>query len=693
MKRNNIKRYIIFLFAMMMLLSQTLSNVVIAAEDTSYGYTILGEEVPAPNAYELERSVRASDLGLDSLASMSDIFYRNGKIYITMTGKVVITDSDFTHGEIISTYKRGSQDSAVKNPTGIFVTKDNHIYIAEQDAGEIVEFDENHNFVRAIGRPDITGLTFTYAPTKVVVDEVGRIYVKAKSIYEGIIELSPEGEFNRFLRANEVNPSITDRFYRMIATEEQISRMQLWLPTDYSDLALDKDGFLFATVNDSSSSEPVRKLNSKGKDVMPESDFEPRPMGDFKAGSSLSLLSSVACAEDGRFAVLDVNNSRVFVYSEDAHLMYILGGSGRTKGNLNSPIDLAFMNDKILVVDLVTQTIEVYQETEYGALINSALNDQASYNYEAAYEKWNDVLKINPNFYYANLGIAKYQLRQGMYQRAMENFEKGGVRNYYSIAYSYVRDNWMNNNFARIISIIALIVVLVIAKKIYRHFRPKQGPLKGKVWDILRKIKYEAVTWPMKVFSTPFKAFDAVKMDKDGSVVMCVIILIAFAWVSLIKERYTGFLVAFVDKDNINPVMVMASAVLPYLIFIVSSWAVGVLVNGKGNMVDIFKVISYSLYPVVILNLVGTLLSNIVTEDEAALVSGIFVVAYVFFVFYAFIGLIMVHQYTFTKNVGAILLSFVAMLIIIFITLLLVTLLSGFITDIVTIFNEFKMLM
>ena len=59
--------------------------------------------------------------------------------------------------------------------------------------------------------------------------------------------------------------------------------------------------------------------------------------------------------------------------------MYILGGSGRTKGNLNSPIDLAFMNDKILVVDLVTQTIEVYQETEYGALINSALNDQASY--------------------------------------------------------------------------------------------------------------------------------------------------------------------------------------------------------------------------------------------------------------------------------------------------------------------------
>lgn len=693
MKKNNIKKYIIFLFAMMILLSQALSNVVIAADDGGYSYTIWGEDVPSPNAYELERSVRASDLGVDSLASMSDIFYRNGKIYLTMAGKVVITDSDFSHGEIISNYKRGSEDSAVKNPTGIFVTEDDHIYIAEQDAGEIVEFDENHNFVRAIGTPEIVGLDVTYAPTKVVVDEVGRIYVKAKSVYEGIIELDPQGDFNRFVGANEVQPSLTDRFYRMIATEEQISRMQLWLPTDYSDLALDKDGFLFATVNDTSSSEPVRKLNSKGEDVMPESDFEPRPKGDFVGANSLSLLTSVTCAEDGRFAVLDANNSRVFVYSEDAHLMYIIGGSGRTKGNLNSPVDLTFMDDKLLVIDLVTQTVEVYKETEYGALINSALNDQAVYNYEAAYQKWADVLKINPNFYYANLGIAKYQLRQGMYKEAMENFEKGGVRNYYSIAYSYVRDNWMNDNFTIIIGVIVFLVILMIAKKVYRRFKPKGAPLQGKIWDILRKIKFEAVTWPMRVFSTPFKAFDAIKTDKEGSVGMCVVICIAFAWVSLVKTRYTGFLVSFVDVENINPIMIMASSILPYLIFIIGSWAIGVLVSGKGTMADIFKVISYSLYPVVIFNLIGTLLSNIVTEDEAALVSGLFIVAYVFFVFYAFIGLIMVHQYTFTKNVGTIVLSFVAMLIIVFVALLLVTLLSGFITDIVTIFTEFKMLM
>lgn len=693
MKKNNIKKYIIFLFAMMILLSQALSNVVIAADDGGYSYTIWGEDVPSPNAYELERSVRASDLGVDSLASMSDIFYRNGKIYLTMAGKVVITDSDFSHGEIISNYKRGSEDSAVKNPTGIFVTEDDHIYIAEQDAGEIVEFDENHNFVRAIGTPEIVGLDVTYAPTKVVVDEVGRIYVKAKSVYEGIIELDPQGDFNRFVGANEVQPSLTDRFYRMIATEEQISRMQLWLPTDYSDLALDKDGFLFATVNDTSSSEPVRKLNSKGEDVMPESDFEPRPKGDFVGANSLSLLTSVTCAEDGRFAVLDANNSRVFVYSEDAHLMYIIGGSGRTKGNLNSPVDLTFMDDKLLVIDLVTQTVEVYKETEYGALINSALNDQAVYNYEAAYQKWADVLKINPNFYYANLGIAKYQLRQGMYKEAMENFEKGGVRNYYSIAYSYVRDNWMNDNFTIIIGVIVFLVILMIAKKVYRRFKSKGALLQGKIWDILRKIKFEAVTWPMRVFSTPFKAFDAIKTDKEGSVGMCVVICIAFAWVSLVKTRYTGFLVSFVDVENINPIMIMASSILPYLIFIIGSWAIGVLVSGKGTMVDIFKVISYSLYPVVIFNLIGTLLSNIVTEDEAALVSGLFIVAYVFFVFYAFIGLIMVHQYTFTKNVGTIVLSFVAMLIIVFVAMLLVTLLSGFITDIVTIFTEFKMLM
>lgn len=689
-----IKRGAVLLLAVMILTGISPAVTVLASDNGgSYLYDIWGEAVPAPAAYELERSLRASDLGVESLAGMTDIFYRNGRVYITMSEKIVITDSGFQGREIISEYKRGTETFKIKAPTGIYVTEDDHIYIAEQEAGEIVEFDDNHQFVRALLKPEIRGMSITYAPSKLVVDSVGRIYVKAKSVYEGLIELDPEGNFNRFVGANEVKPSVIERFYRMIATEEQVKRMQMWLPTDYSDIAIDRDGFIFATVNDVASSEPVRKLNSRGKDVMPEpGKHPPRPMGDTKGSKSVSLLAGVTCSEDGRFAVLDTNNSKIFVYGEDAGLMYILGGSGKTEGSLNSPVDLAFMEDKILVTDLVTQSVEVYRETAYGALINSALKDQANYDYDSAYPKWMEVLKTNPYFYYANLGLAKYQLRHGMYREAMVNFEKAGVDNYYSVAFSYVRDNWMSRNFNRMIGVLAVLILLLAGIKIYRFFRPKRQH-DGRFFNTVRNIKYETVTWPVRVLTSPFKAFDGVKMSGEGSVAMSVIIFIIYAWVRLLQLRYTGFLVYFADKSRINVLMTMGSTVLPYLVFVIASWAIGVLMNGKGRMVHVFKVMAYSLYLPAILSLAGVLLSNVVTLDEVALVQGLFLFGQISFAFYAFIGLVTVHQYTFTKNVGTIILSFVAMLIIVFVALLLVTLLSGFITDIVTIFTEVRMLM
>ena len=90
----------------------------------------------------------------------------------------------------------------------------------------------------------------------------------------------------------------------MIATDEQISRMTLWLPTDFSDIAIDQDGFLMATVRDRNSENPVRKLNSGGSDIMPEYDTIPSAMGDYVGGISNSSLTDITTSEDGRFAVL-----------------------------------------------------------------------------------------------------------------------------------------------------------------------------------------------------------------------------------------------------------------------------------------------------------------------------------------------------------------------------------------------------
>lgn len=659
----------------------------------SYSYDIWGNVIAAPAAYELERTVYGQDMGIGSLASASGIFYRNNNVYLIVNGSIVIADKEFTSFRSITEYTRpdGSQ-SAVSAPTGIYVTADDHIYICEAAQGEIVEFDENGQCVRVLGDPNCTGLTVTYQPKRLVVDDIGRIYVLVNNCYEGFVELDPEGKFNRYVGATEITYTAWDLLWRNLSTEEQKARSQLWLPTSYSDLAIDADGFIYGSVADSTTAEPVKKLNASGKDVMPVSEFGVSPMGDYENGKSVSLLNAVTVADDGRFAVLDSNRSRIFVYSTDGYLMYELAGAGNREGLVSSPVAMCFMDDKILVLDIVYGSVEIFAPTTYGALINAGLEAQSRYDYEAAANYWQQVLDINSSFYYANLGLGKYQLRNGQYEEAQQNFYLGGDRAYYSNAYAQVSSAWMDQNFGRIIGIIAALIVLCIAWKIYRKFRPAKER-DTKLARFGRKLKYNMFKWPGYVLASPFKAYDDVKYYNDGSLIFSICVIIAFGWISLVQYRYTGFMVSFVDIRNVNVPMIVGSAILPYVVFIVANWAVGVLLSGKGTMVHITKVVGYALYPACWLNLAGTFLSNFVTENEAALVSALFVFGTVLFFFYMFIGTIMVNQYSFTKNVGALLVSVVVMLVICFILMLFGTLLTQVVNDVMQIIQELMLVL
>lgn len=283
--------------------------------------------------------------------------------------------------------------------------------------------------------------------------------------------------------------------------------------------------------------------------------------------------------------------------------------------------------------------------------------------------------------------MGKYQMRTGEYEAAKDNFYKGGDRAYYSNAYEQVSGEWMNRNFGKIIGLIVILIVLWVAWKVYRKFWYKE-PKDTKLRRTWKKVKFTLFKWPGYVLSSPFKAFDDVKYYDDGSLIFSVVVIFLFGWISLIKYRYTGFLVSFVDIDNVNVPMIVGSTILPYVAFIVGNWAVGVLLSGKGKVVHITKVVGYSLYPACWLYLAGTILSNFVTEDEAVLVSALFTFGMVLFFFYMFIGTIMVNQYTFTKNVATLLLSVVAMLIICFVLMLFATLFAQFVNDWMQIFRE-----
>ncbi|MBR6359659.1 MAG: YIP1 family protein [Lachnospiraceae bacterium] len=666
-----------------------LSPITVKAD--SYTYTIYDKEVASPDAYTWEKSVRAEDHGLDAMTSLVDVFYLNEKIYILMNGKIVITDKEFNMLKVITDYVNNGVKTAIAAPKGIFVTSDEEIYFTEEAMGLVIHLDKNGEFIRALSDPHIKSIeNITYQPTKVVVDDIGRIYVKAKSVYEGIIELDPNGVFNRFIGANEVSPSLYQRFRRAISTEKQIEQMSLWLPTDYSDITLDAEGYILASVRDNKTDTPIKKLNSSGKDVLASYEYIVSPRGDYvRGGGTNSMLTNIAAAEDGRFAVLDANFARVFVYAPDGILLYILGGSGKLNGQLSSPVDLCFMEDRILVADNVANSIEVFRPTEYGTLINTALSYQSEYDYDTAASYWEQVYNINPNHIAANMGLGKYRLRSGDYEGALESFRRTGERTSWSSAFEKVREAWLEKNLVTTVLIILGVIIVLAVLKRWFDKKDREGHFENNGFvKVLKKIKYTVITWPMYMMSSPFKAFDDMKYEDAGSLPFAIVLMVLCGWLGLVNARYKGFLMNTQDINNINVPLILVSSVMARLIFVIANWASGVLMDGKGTLKNVFKFTMYSMYPYIILSFLAVFLSRVCVYEETGMVMVVSGIGLFLNAFYMFVAIVTVHQYSFSKGIGSVIASAVGMAIVIFIILLFASLLTGFVNDMGTIVDE-----
>lgn len=160
----------------------------------------------------------------------------------------------------------------------------------------------------------------------------------------------------------------------------------------------------------------------------------------------------------------------------------------------------------------------------------------------------------------------------------------------------------------------------------------------------------------------PFDAFYEIRFRGKGSLTFAVLSLVLFGILQCVSYQYTGFVMNKAQVESMNSLSVFATWVAGFALFIVSNWSVTTLLNGKGGIADI---------------------------TEVMIVSVITGIGIVWFLFMAVAGLCVIHEYTFGKNIAAILLSFVAAAIIIFLGVLFFTLIEQMITFILDVAKEF----
>ena len=102
----------------------------------TYTYDYWGDVVYSPAAYLPNRLITGEDLGIGTLRTPTDLFVGNdGKVYIldAGNGRIVVTNDRWELVRVIDGFENNGVPDRFNNPSGIFVTEEGHIYVADTD--------------------------------------------------------------------------------------------------------------------------------------------------------------------------------------------------------------------------------------------------------------------------------------------------------------------------------------------------------------------------------------------------------------------------------------------------------------------------------------------------------------------------------------------------------------------------------
>ena len=449
-----------------------------------YNYDYRENIVFTPAAYAPDQSVSGVTLNIGAFSNPQGMCVDgDGNIYIADTGnhRIVVLSPDMKSViDIIESFSNNGAADKFQMPTGVTVSSKKVLYVADSANRRIVALgNEKGSYgevVKIISDPqsEILGDEYVFTPLKVAVDYADRVYCVARGMFQGLMVFDSEGSFTGFFGTIKVNITVMERFWRFFSTKEERQKQLLFIPTEFTGIDVDADGFVYAANIDPTGTQAVRRMNPKGEDII-KKGVNANVGGDltingFNAYAGPSNIVDVVVRGHGMYSLLDSRRGRVFTYDHEGNLLYVFGGIGSQAGVFRTPVSIEASEGRILVLDSYRAEVITFKETEYGALINEAVSLRYDGDETQAVEKWRKVLALDENFELANTGIGKAYLASGENELAMTYLKRGMNREYYSVAFKRYRNDVLKANLGTILTgalVIGagLIIVRVVKKR------------------------------------------------------------------------------------------------------------------------------------------------------------------------------------------------------------------------------------
>ncbi|MGL5021046.1 MAG: tetratricopeptide repeat protein [Mycoplasmatales bacterium] len=427
------------------------------ASSNNYNYDVWVEEIEAAPIFNQTKIINSESLNT-SLGEISDVVSDDDRIYVSdsTNNKILILNSKFELENEIISFNNGSTFNSI---SGLAVNS-NYIIVADTGNKRVVKFDKNLNYLGEFTMPDNPALNGKdFLPSKLTITENNDIFIIASGIFNGIINTDFNGNFIKFTGVNKVKFSPMDLLWKKLSTKKQQEQQTQFLPTEFTNISSDKQGFLYTTTA-ADEKEPIKKLNLNGENVLkfPKGYY---PKGDLLTDSKKGTTKLVAIDvnEEENYVALDSNSNRGFLYSSEGDLLGIFGNKGSIENTFNTVNAVSwFGNDKIIVSDFLNKNLIVLETTDFLDNVISALNYYEKNDLTNSKKSWEKVLSENSNYELAHLGLGKIYYREGDYEKALELFENANDREWYSLAFKEVRQLFVEKHFI----IIAIGFVLVL---------------------------------------------------------------------------------------------------------------------------------------------------------------------------------------------------------------------------------------
>ena len=457
----------------------------------TYNYDYWSSVVYTPAAYVPDLTLRGTDFGLDGqpigafLTPQDMCIAPSGEIYVADTGnnRIVVLDMRMQKAvRIIDGFDNAGVSDTFSSPYGVAVSQKGRIYIADSKNKRIVILNADGTLSSIVSNPqsDVLEDGFVFIPLKVCVDYADRIYCIAQKMFEGIMVFESGGRFTGFYGTIQVKISLWEKFWRKIATKEERSKQQLFIPTEFTGIDIDDEGFVYASNVDTDGVQAVRRLNPRGQDVILKGAKKNLGgdlwIGGFTMYAGPSKIVDVVYRGKGIYSLLDAKRGRIFTYDHEGNLLYIFGGLGTQAGTFTTPAAIEEKDGNLLVLDAYQSSILTFRQTEYGSLINQAVGLRYNGDEKQAVAIWERVLRMDENNELANTGIGKALLAAGDNGEALKYLMRGMNKAYYSVAFKRYRNEWFKKNMNWILSLaIILAAVSVLGVRCRKKLRIRRG--------------------------------------------------------------------------------------------------------------------------------------------------------------------------------------------------------------------------